>query len=252
MKNFIKLISTAIFCMCILSACGVGGSKKQKVVQDNLLTNTKVSAISMKEEFSSSYRKILSYKTDDYSKLSIASFNHTILPEDGDLSGLLADYSNVIASITEDDDNYEFIKVSFGSSLNELYCEQVGDVVSTLDYVRKVARPIEPLNEEEKEKFITDPAYSFMFSTFYSLQYDILSQESLTVGKRDQALEDFHSEFESYVDKLSEEELMASDIKEKITNNARKIAERFSTEKIKLTCTIDSIEVHNAGEDSQY
>lgn len=250
-KKFIKFMVTMIFCMSILSACGVGGSEKQRTAQDSVLSNTKASAASMAEE-TSSYSEILSYKTEDYAAISIANFNRAILPKDGDLSELLEGFANVIADITEEDENYEFIKVSYGSSLHELYCEQTGDMVSISDFVRKTARPLQPLNKEEEERFITEPAYSFMFSAFYSLQYNILSPETLTVGERDQILKDFRSKLGAYVNKLNEEKLMSRDIKETIAKKAGTIAKKLSTEKIELTCTIDSIEVHNEGKDSQY
>lgn len=250
-KNFIKVIATMIISVCILSACEVGGNEKQTVKKGKVHANAKFSEVSTVDE-NSPYNNILSYKTDDYSTVSISSFYHSILPKDENLSQLLADYTNVIDSITEDDENYEFIKYSFGASLNELYCNQMGEIVSISDSVRKAADPLKPLNTKEEKEFSEDPAYGFMFTAFYSLQYNILQPENLTVGERDQALREFHSILETYVNDLNKKELMLSDTKKTIEEKAKEIAEKLSTEKIELICTIERIEVHNEGEDTQY
>lgn len=61
----------------------------------------------------------------NYEQQSVADFNQSLAPDNGDISGLLDAQAEVLASISPDDENYEFITMTLAASLDELYCEQM-------------------------------------------------------------------------------------------------------------------------------
>ena len=115
-------------------------------------------------------------------------------------------------SILSNDENYDFIRLTLTTSLDELYCEQMGEETAFFSYVKKTERPIKPLNKEEQQIFAKEPAYGFIFTEFYTIPYAITDPEALTVEQRDATLQIFCTELQSYIDGLSETELMNSNI----------------------------------------
>lgn len=73
---------------------------------------------------SAAYEKLIAYKTDNYSQQSVADFNNLLLDNNVFLE-LLEAHSDVMAAISPNDDNYDFIMLTLNASLNEIYYEQV-------------------------------------------------------------------------------------------------------------------------------
>ena len=136
--------------------------------------------------------------------------------------------------------------------MNELYCEQLGEETTYDGYVRKVDRPLVPLNEEEKQLLSEKPSYEFYFTAWYSIKYTISDSEVLTVGERDQASLTFHTKLQSYVDDSSESQLTSSNIRKNLSKKVAEIVKSLSSETFKLTCEIRNIEVHNSGVETQW
>ena len=51
----------------------------------------------------------------------------------------------MLASISPDDENYEFITMTLAASLDELYCEQMNDSVGISAYLKREERPLDKL-----------------------------------------------------------------------------------------------------------
>ena len=62
-------------------------------------------------------------------------------------------------------------------------------------------------------------------------------------------MQKFKTEFQNYVDNLSEADLTSSNIKTVLSEKADELENSLSTAKMKLSCEVESVEVHNAGEE---
>ena len=183
-----------------------------------------------------------------YKQQSVADFNQSLAPNNGDISGLLDAQADVLASISPDDKNYEFITVTLAASLDELYCEQMNDSVGLSAYLKKEEQPLEKLPGEESVAG-AEITYQFVFNALYRLNYTFSDPTQITVAERDSALQKFKTEFQNYVDNLSEADLASSNIKTVLSEKADELENSLSTAKMKLSCEVENVEVHNAGEE---
>lgn len=250
-KNIIATITTML-CLGMLTGCAAQGNHAV-----NAPPSSPVLDISAPEStpntisYTAAYDKLISFKVDNYISESVAVFNRSLTPENGDLSEILDTHATALTSVSTNDENYVFIRATLSASLNELYSKQLGEETTFSGYVKKVAHPIEALNEEEKELLNNESSYQFHFMAFYNLHYTIADANTLTVGDRDYALQTFNTELQSFVDMLSKSELTSSNIRTTLSKKADEIARDLSSENLKLTCEINGIEVHNDGVDSQ-
>lgn len=248
MKKIIIISITVLLLVGILGGCSPENSfSNSSQTQKESTTGSTDSP----QGNTTSYNKLISFKTVDYTSMSIANFNDTLI-EKTDLSELLDSQSEVIDSISKADDNYKFISVTLTASLNELYCKEMGDDISFFNHVSKDSRLVEALNEEEHKLFRAEPAYEFLFTGDYTLNYTIKDANKLTVGERDEALSTFQSELQAYVDHKSEEDLMDSNIKEVLSYKVNELAKNLSSKNLELTCNINNIIVHNNGSEVVY
>lgn len=254
MKKVIFIALAAFLCLGMMAGCAAQTDNTpnatlqftQTSLQENVRSSTDPTS-----DFSAAYDKFVSYKTEGYSKESVVDFNRSFLPENGDLSELLAAYADVTATISSDDKNYDFIMGTLAASINELYCEQMNDKSGFSSSVKKQARPIETLEGEEKP-LPEEQAYEFVFNAFYSVQYTITDPIALTVADRDAALQAFRTEFQNYINGLSETELMSGNIKKTLSSKASELANDLSSDTLELSCEISGIEIHNVGTEVQY
>ena len=154
----------------------------------------------------------------------------------------------MLASISPDDENYEFITMTLAASLDELYCEQMNDSVGLSAYLKREERPLEKLPGEESVAG-AEITYQFVFNALYRLNYTFSDLTQITVAERDSALQKFKTEFQNYVDNLSEADLASSNIKTVLSEKADELENSLSTAKMKLSCEVENVEVHNAGEE---
>lgn len=185
------------------------------------------------------YTRLIAYKNDGYSQKSIVDFNSMLIP---DLSELYKAYCIVIEDLDTKDENYDFITITLNASLNELYCEFLNDEVGFCGTVKKEARPIQPLNEEERLIMKAQgQIYDFVFCADYTVYYDITAPDKSTLEERDSALKTFSTEFQNYVDTVSEAKLTNSNIKKILQKKADEIALGLSTDMLKLSCSLNTI-----------
>lgn len=195
---------------------------------------------------SNAYVRLTGYKTENYSQQSVAEFNASLRPDNGDLSELLEAYTAVTTTLAHDDENYHFITQTLAASLNELYGEQMNEEVGMSGYVTMRTSPVKPLPEEtdfSREEAI----YDFIFYAFYTLQYTIHDPSALTVAERDHLLQTFCTELQTCVDGFSEEEITDGNIRRILTLKAAELTDNLSSDRIRLSCEISEIEIHNGG-----
>lgn len=249
MKKRIIVPVVTVLCLSLLAGCNSGGShipsdgQQANISAQTTVTNSDTSATS------DAYQKLVAFKTADYEQQSVADFNQSLTPDNGDISGLLDAQAEVLTSISPDDENYDFITVTIATSLDELYCDQMNDSVGFSGYLKKVERPQEKLPGKESIAG-TEITYQFIFNALYRLNYTFSDPTKITVAERDNALQSFKTELQSYVDGLSEDDLTAPNIKTALKEKADELASKFSTAEIKVSCEIECIEVHNAGKET--
>ena len=194
---------------------------------------------------SDAYAKLMTYKTKNYSQQSIADFN-TLL--DDNYSEFSEVYETVVADILPDDENYDFVMLTLSASVSEIYFEHVekSDEVGMISFVKKQTQPVKPLPGEEYI-LAADPIYDFNFYGSYYIYYTVPDPQLLTIAERDNALRTMRTEMQKYVDQLSEAEIMCGNIRRRLTEKAAELANSVSSDNIKLSCEIDSIEIYDAG-----
>ena len=72
-------------------------------------------------------------------------------------------------------------------------------------------------------------------------------KSQFTIAERDNALQKFKTEFQNYVDNLSEADMISSNIKTILSEKAVELENSLSTAQMKLSCEVESVEVHDAG-----
>lgn len=115
-------------------------------------------------------------------------------------------------------------------------------------YLKREERPLEKLPGEESVAG-AEITYQFVFNALYRLSYTFSDPTQITVADRDNALQKFKTEFQNYVDNLSEADLTSSNIKTVLSEKADELENSLSTAKMKLSCEVEIVEVHNAGEE---
>lgn len=188
---------------------------------------------------SDAYTRLIAYKTDGYSQKSVEAFNHLLIP---DLAELYDAYCIISEDLDSKDENYDFITITLNASLNQLYGEFLNDEAGFCGLVKKEARPIKPLNEDEKIVLKNqEEVYNFVFYANYTVYCDITAPDKLTLEDRDYALKTFSTEFQNYVDTASEADLTNNNIQKTLQEKADEIADGLSTNMLKLNCSLNTI-----------
>lgn len=243
MKKSIITSLAVVLCVSLLSGCN---AKDSSTPPNSQRTNTPTQTTGSSSGTSDAYEKLVVFKTEDYEQQSAADFNQSLALDNGDISGLLDAQAEVLASISPDDENYEFITVTLAASLDELYCEQMNDSVGHSAYLKREERPLENLPSEESVAE-TETTYQFVFYALYRLNYTFSDPTKITIAERDNALQKFKTEFQNYVDNLSEADMTSSNIKTILSEKAVELENSLSISKMKLSCEVESVEVHDAG-----
>lgn len=192
------------------------------------------------QERSAAYKKLLKYKTEDYLQQSVAAFNASIAPTGDALGEALDAYAQAAAEgIDAEDENYEFLKVTLQASLSELYCEVfVDDTPYFPIYLSREERPYAYMGPTGGDMF-----YEFMFYALANVSYRVTSPETLTVEERDRALRTCREELQSYVDSLSEDDILYGNIRAALTRKAEELAFRYSGGGMELSIEIGHIDM---------
>lgn len=189
---------------------------------------------------SSAYQKLIAHKTANYAQQSIAAFNAALASTPDELSEFLAAYAEVISTLSPDDPNHDFFTTTLDFSSDELYCGARGEPVAFYTNISKKSRPSTWPDDEG------NTWYEFTCLVGLSVSYTIPSPELITVGQRDQTLLAFQAEMQDYLSGLSEEEITGGNIRKALETKAAEAVKRFSTEKMKLSCEIGSVEISDA------
>lgn len=180
-------------------------------------------------DVSAAYAKLIAYKTEDYLQKSIADFNALLVPAPDALGELLSAQADVISHISKDDENYNFFITTMNLSTSELYCEHMGEAFNFYAAIAKQSRPCKELDE------YGEVAYQFYCFADLQVTYAIEAPELLTVAERDDTLRTFQEEMSNYLNSLSEDEILNSDIRTLLTEKANALANSLSDEKMKLS-----------------
>lgn len=186
------------------------------------------------EEGSAAYEKLLSYKTNGYLSLSVAEFNALIAPTRDAFGEALEAYAEV--TISKEDENNDFFDVTLRASLSELY----GEVFEEAAYFSVVL--------SRKERPYVSPIdgyvfYEFLFYANVDIEYHVTSPETLTVAERDRVLRSCREELQSYVDGLSEEQILYGDIRAALTRKAAELERRYAGDGMELSIGIGHIDM---------
>ena len=191
------------------------------------------------EDAAAAYKTLIAHKTENYAKQSVADFNAALVSNPGSpdpLGELLAANAKVSETLSSDDENYDFIAGTMRNSLNELYCEHMGEQVAYFTTIKKECRPYtDPIT----------PEIWYYFSCFANLQldYSVKEPERITIAERDETFLTFTKEMQNYMDSLSEGDITGGDFKDTLTKKAAEVTTRLSTEKMELSCVDITLEI---------
>lgn len=202
--------------------------------------STKSTSKTSSASYSDAYKSLVSLKTKDYEKLTVSEFNKSLTPDNGDLSKLLENHSVVKDEIPEDDSNYDFIMITLSASLDELYCEQLGDENTFFCRLKRVGNPIKPLNDDEKGLLKDDPIYDFFFSADCVINYKI-TDDRLTVEERDNLLSTINKTLQSYVDTLDKSTFTQENLSDLLSQKTKEILQKLNNKKLETTFVINNI-----------
>ncbi len=231
--------SGVLFCVCTVCIIIILGMSVGCTAMGSESLEKHPQTDSLSDNVSASYAKLAAYKTEDYSRQSIADFNAALAPTPDELTELLAAEADVISTISPDDENYDFFITTMNFSSSELYCEHRGEEFSFNAGISKRGRPSKYLDEDG------EIWYEFNCLVEFDVIYTIDSPELLTVAERDNTLLLFKEEMQNYLNSLNEAQITGGDIKTTLIDKADEIAKSLSTEKMKLSCEIYLIEILN-------
>lgn len=186
------------------------------------------------QDGSAAYEKLLSYKTDGYLSLSVAEFNALIAPTRDAFGEALEAYAEV--TISKEDENNDFFDVTLRASLSELYGEVFEEDAYFSVVLSRTERPyVSPI-----DGYVF---YEFLFYANVDIEYRVTSPETLTVAERDRVLRSCREEMQSYVDGLSEEQILYGNIRAALTRKAAELERRYSGSGMELSIGIGLIDM---------
>lgn len=257
MKKCLPIIFAALLMVSALTGCASQTSLAQQnsspeqnnatAQSDNTISQpvtltTGASSLTVSPTASAAYEKLIAYKTGNYGQQSIADFNEALASTPDELTEFLAAVADVISTISPSDENYDFFTTTITFSSHELYCEHMGEEFTLFLSMSKHSGLCDYLDETG------EPVYEFNCFVDSNVAYSIDNPKLVTVAERDKALLTFKKEMQNYLNSLSEEEIVGSDIKKMLIDRSAELANSLSTENMKLSpCDIYMIEIHNAG-----
>ena len=198
----------------------------ETTISQSVTSTTGDSSPTVSPAASAAYEKLIAYKTGNYGQQSIADFNAALASTPDELTEFLAAVADVGNTI----------------SSHELYCEHMGEEVTFFMPLSKQSSPCDYLDDEG------ETVYDFTCFVEANVAYSINAPKLVSVAERDKALLTFKEGMQNYLNGLSEEEIVGSDIKKMLKTKSAELADSLSTENMKLSpCDIYMIEIHNAG-----
>ncbi len=235
--------AAAVFTACgLLTGCAAQDgfvhtaleSRSNDSVRGSIGTNLVEEREPFSQDGSAAYEKLLSYKTDGYLSLSVAEFHALIAPTSDALGEALAAYAEAV--ISKEDENYDFFDVTLRASLSELYGEEFEESAYFSVVLSRKERPyVSPI-----DGYVF---YEFLFFANVDIEYRVTSPEALTVAERDGVLRACREELQSYVDGLSEEQILYGNIRAALTRKAAELERRYSGDGMELSIGIGQIDL---------
>ena len=220
-------------------------SSGSAMIQTELSTNGAPSP-SVSPDVSAAYEKLMAYKTEDYERQSVADFNAALASTPDELTVFLSEMADVISTISPDDENYDFFMTTMSFSSDELYCEHMGEEFAFFISPSKQSRLCDYLDEDG------EPVYEFNCFVDANVVYAINAPKLVTVAERDHILLTFEEEMQNYLNGLSDAECTYGNIKQILADKAAELANRLSTENMKLSsCEINMIGINGVEEVAQ-
>lgn len=233
-KTLLSTIIAAALITCLLVGCSAQASKT------SLLETPKVNTADT-SPMGNEYEAVLALKTANYGELSVGEFNATVEAAINNDAGFLSIYSNALDAVSPEDENYSFIYHTLRYSVGEVVLPQLGEPVSFPQSAMK----------EDVHTQADDVGEDFIFTVMYSIEYDILDHDGLTVLERDQVLESIQRKVQDLISGMSNEELQAANIREHLQASFNNLARDTSTESLALrSVEIRAIELHVGGQES--
>lgn len=240
MKKCLSFIFAALLTASALTGCAGRNSLSE---QDNAAVQSSKPAAGqpaapVSTNVSAAYETLTAYKTGDYRQRSIADFNAALASTPDELTVFLADIADVINAISPADENYDFFTTTMSFSAHELYCEHMGEEFAFSIDLSKQSKLCDYLDEDG------EPVYEFNCFVASNVPYSINNPKLVAVAERDKAFLTFKEEMQNYLNGLSEEEIAGANIKKMLTEKSAEIANRLSTENMKLSpCEIYMLDV---------
>lgn len=242
MKKKFQIITTSAICLTLLMGCSANADASLSTISTDEASIEKDVSSSSSASYTRAYNALLSYKQKDYQKETVSTFNHSLIPDDNDLSTILENYALVKESLSYEDDNYDFITITLCASIDELYSEQLNDDVTFFIPLKRVGNPVEPLNDMEEKALASETLYDFFFSADCVATYKLIDS-SITVEERDNVLKTLQTELHSYVDQLETSDFTDNNIQELLLNKANEIVDKMNIQKMQLTLDLNNVSV---------
>lgn len=174
-------------------------------------------------DFLDAYDSLTAYRIDGYEDMSVAAFNALLAFDEDALQKAYEAYAKVVAGgISPSDENADFLNVTLNASLSELYGEKFSEPAFFPIYLSKKEDPyVDPIEG--------DVLYGFCFFANVYLEYHIQDPEMITVAERDRVLTAFREELQSYVEGLSREEIMETDMRAELERRAAELVRRYAS-----------------------
>lgn len=255
MKKCLPIIFTALLTVSALTGCaGRNPSSEQDndavqssepaIIQTAQSTNGG-SSPAVSSNSSAAYEKLIAYKTEDYGQQSVADFNAALASTPDELTEFLAAVADVSATISHDDENYDFLDTTIRFSSQELYCEHMGEELTFFIGLVKKSRPCNYVDEDG------ETVYDFTCFVDANITYSINDPKLVTVAERDKALLTFKEEMQNYLNSLSEAEIACGNIKKMLTDKSAELANSLSTENMRLSpCEIYMLDIIGEAEEA--
>lgn len=199
----------------------------------------------------------------DYADMTIAEFNTAIqdiarkheltvfevIAAAHDATALYDDNNEFIANVIEDQEVEAFLHMTLKYSAQ--------DIIEAPGYLESIAYITAPnvtaKEMQEKKAQMTSAAYNAYLDgivdemtvhaeVFFQVEYLIPDPAELTVGQRDAKLNAIFSEMEAFVVAMSEDEVVAPDIEDRLTARLDELTEEYSDSSIHIICGLVDIE----------
>lgn len=252
MKKLLSIVLAALLVIGVFAGCANQAPLPEKTntpAQAGELSSKQTAAPTGKAtptDTSAAYAKLIAYKTEDYSRQSLADFNAALASTPEELTEFLSAVADVTGTISPDDENYDFFATTISLSDHELYCEHMGEEVAFFIDLSKLSRLCDYLDEDGQ------PVYEFVCFVELTVPYSIVDPKLVTVAERDNAFLTLKEEMQRCLNGLSEEEIAGGNLKTMLTNKSAELAKSLSTGGIKLSpCEIYMIEISGVAEEGK-